>query len=903
MPLLILSLLLSFILQAQTHGPMHYVRGTIRDSISGTTLEEATISCWQRGAEEAYQVVRSGRNGFGFHLPQTGTYRFIATYLGYTPDTVTVIIKEKDTAVIAIHFLMQRSSRPLMEVIVRANIPPVLVKADTIGFNAGAFPTRPYASVEDLLRKLPGISVDKDGTVTMQGKKIDKILIDGKEFFLGDIKTATQNLPAEIVAQVEAFDTQTEQGKLTGIKDNTGGKTLNIKLKKDRKSGYFGKLYAGAGNADSYAAGGTAASLGTSRNFFLNAETNNINNQFNGTENNIGPTGGGVQTVSNINFNYRDKIGKKITAIVNAGFFHNRNSQTVSSNRQTFLGDSSLIEDRFSGSSGNSNSGRIDARFEYLIDSMRTLNIQSNWSPNSIESFSSDTVGIMTQFGKDALARTWQSSKGQTNNSSHSNGRSYSNNIDFRQRFRKQGRSFYIGLNQSNQRQDQNAGLYSLVDGFDSLGNLNLHTLRDQRSVQASRSDNLNARLYYTEPLWEHHILDIGYQVSTNTSHNDKQSFDYDSLTGKYDKLDTVTSNKFFNRTTTQRFNLGFNADGTKFRYQLGLAVQLTDLGNQNYTLHSNIQQHFTNWYPRANLIWTLSPGRTLNFAYSGSNNPPSIDQLQPLPDLTNPFLVRVGNPDLQQSFQHSLDANFNSFDSKSLQNWQINLQGGFVQNAITASTTLLAGGVQQLQYVNVSGNYNLSSNLTYGFPLWSRKGNGSISLHNFYNHSNGFLNGQRNNTNTNATGAMFKLNYHPSEKIFVDANASLDYNINVYSLNPDQNTRTLIQNYTLSLSYELPLAITLTSFYNWQQTGAQGSLPARAISYWNAAIYKSVFHNRSGQIRLSAFNILDGSSNISQGAGPNYIETSRSNLIGRLWLLSMVWHFRTFPGGKASGQ
>src|SRR3954471_5347232 len=149
MPLLILSLTLSLILQAQTHGPTHYVRGTIHDSISRTTLEEATVACWQSGADQPYQIVRSGKNGFGFRLAQAGSYYFIATYLGYLPDTLSIVIHDKDTSVIAVHFLMQWSSKPLMEVIVRANIPPVLVKADTIGFNAGAFPTRPYASVED----------------------------------------------------------------------------------------------------------------------------------------------------------------------------------------------------------------------------------------------------------------------------------------------------------------------------------------------------------------------------------------------------------------------------------------------------------------------------------------------------------------------------------------------------------------------------------------------------------------------------------------------------------------------------------------------------------------------------------------------------------------------------------
>jgi hypothetical protein len=288
-----------------------------------------------------------------------------------------------------------------------------------------------------------------------------------------------------------------------------------------------------------------------------------------------------------------------------------------------------------------------------------------------------------------------------------------------------------------------------------------------------------------------------------------------------------------------------------------------------------------------------------MRLGYSGSSSAPSIDQLQPLPDLTNPFLVKVGNPDLQQSFQHNLDMEFNSFNMKSLQNWQLYVQGNFTEHAITASTTLLAGGVQQLQYVNVEGNYQLSSSLTYGFPLWSRHGNGSIGVHGGYNHQNGFLNGQPNNTDGSSAGAVFKLNYHPAEKIYFDVNGILDYSANAYSLNPSQNTSTLVQNYTLDCSYELPWALTITSFYNWQQTGAQGSLPAHAISYWNAACYKNIFRNHSGQIRLSVFNVLNGASNVSQSSGPNFIASSSSNILGRLWLLSVVWHFRKFPSSN----
>jgi hypothetical protein len=242
----------------------------------------------------------------------------------------------------------------------------------------------------------------------------------------------------------------------------------------------------------------------------------------------------------------------------------------------------------------------------------------------------------------------------------------------------------------------------------------------------------------------------------------------------------------------------------------------------------------------------------------------------------------------------------FNSFGTKSLQSWQFSMQGGFTEHAITASTKLLAGGVQQLQYVNVDGNYQLSTNFTYGFPLWSKHGNGSIGMHGSYNHQNGFLNGLPNSTNGSAAGSNLRLSYHPAEKVFFDVNATLDYTANAYSLNPEQNTRGLVQNYTLDCSYELPWAFTITSFYNWQQTGAQGSLPAHAISYWNAACYKSIFRNHSGQIRLSVFNLLNGASNVSQSTGPNFVAVSRSNILGRLWLLSFVWHFRKFPSTGA---
>ncbi len=176
-----------------------------------------------------------------------GSYRLIGTYLGYSPDTVEVTLKASDTTGIFVPLELRRNGKALMEVVVTARIPPAIVRNDTIAFNAGAYPTRPNATVEDLLRKLPGIEIDKNGNVTMQGQKVDKIYLDGKEFFLNDPRLATKNLPSEIVDQIEVFDRQSERARLTGVKEPTGTKSINIKLKKSRRKGIFGKVYAGTG--------------------------------------------------------------------------------------------------------------------------------------------------------------------------------------------------------------------------------------------------------------------------------------------------------------------------------------------------------------------------------------------------------------------------------------------------------------------------------------------------------------------------------------------------------------------------------------------------------------------------------------------------------------------------------
>jgi len=898
--LLFISLSIAFHC-AYTQTPS--IRGIVADSLTHQPLEDATITLAQMPSGNILRRIRSTKRDFIFSNLAPGAYRLTTTYLGFSPDTLTISLDKTDTAR-RVRISLHHSASALMEVVVHAAIPPAIVRNDTIAFNAGAYPTRPNATVEDLLRKLPGIDIDKNGNVTMQGQKVDKIYLDGKEFFLNDPRTATQNLPADIVDQIEAFDSQTERARLTGIKETTGTKTLNIKLKKNRKTGYFGKAYAGTGSGggdgkgsvtSSYSAGGTATSLGTNW-IFATGNLNNMNNQFTGKDNKNGPGSGGLQTFNDAQLNFRNDKSKKLAITLNAGTNGIHTTLATSTQRKTLLTDSSLLENRYSNSTSKNQSYHANAFLEYNIDSFSLINLRSVYTPQTSSNSSQDTVGISTQKSGPA----WLSNQGHTKNDSHSDSYSINNTLNFRRRWRLPGRTLFVSLAQSYDHQDQPATTYSLINYFDSTGKQLQHTLINQASGQLSKNDSYGASVSYTEPIKPGHVLDFTYRLNRSTSRSDKQSFDFDSASGKYDIPDTLTTNHFINYNTIQRLSTGYNATDGKYRYQLGLTLQMSDLDDHNLTTKTSINQHQINWYPRASLIYTPEKGKTINIQYSANTTSPTIQQLQPLPDLTNPFLVHIGNPNLLQQLTHNFNASYTGFNSRNFRNLQFALQGDLSQHQITPATTVMSGGVQQIQYVNVDGVWHLSSNLTYGFPIGDqRKGNSSLGVHLRYGRDVSFVNGQQNITKGIGWGSNLKLNFHPMERLFIEALGSVDYTGSLYSIYPNQNTKTWLQNYSLDASFELPGAVTLASNYSLQVTGSQGTLPSRSVALWNASVYKDFLRDRSLQIRFSAFGILNTVNNFTQTVGLNYVETRQANLPGRILLLSLTYRFRHFPAGQ----
>jgi Outer membrane protein beta-barrel family len=886
---LIALLLAGLISNAQS--PQAKIGGMVTDSASGIVLEEASISLLKTPTNEIKQQLRNGKTGFIIRVAAPGQYIVTISHEGYITDTIFLNVSAADTTLHSLRIRLRLFSQELMQVVVHSRIPPMIVRNDTIAFNAGAFATRPNATLEDLLRKMPGFEIDQDGNLKLQGQPVDKIYLNGKEFFLSDIKTGTENLPADIIAEIQAFDSQTQKSKLTGIKERTGGKSINIKLKNNSTQGYLGNIYAATGNQNSYSLGGMVTGLGTQRLLLAAFNTNNINNQFTGTDNKNGPGSGGIQSLTNLSFNYRDNWGSRINATFNCGHYKSKISSTQNITRETFFADSSLLENRLANSVNEVNTYFLTSYIEFKIDSMNMLVYQTNLSPQKISRLSQDTstINITTP------ALQYSSNQQHSIISMSSTRHNISNSVDYSHNFIKKGRTFYVGLSQSSQPQDQPSTIYSRVKTYDSAQNGLKDSIVHQNSFQNIKVTGYSFAAGYTEPSGTKHILDLSYRVNISPNRSTKTSLDYDSATTKFDISDSLTSNSFSSKIIVQQLSAGYSVVEGRLRYQLGLTKQLTNLINVNYSTGNNLRQTFSNFFPRLSLIYAIEKGKTFDLNYSGYSTSPTIEQLQPIPDFTNPFLIKQGNSHLQQQFDHTLSANYTSYAERNSGNFQAFLQGDYTEHKIATNSNLVAGGIQEIQYVNVTGAYSVTLNFTYGFaPGSNHKTNISLSANGQLTNDITDINTKEVITHSLSAGGRANLNYHPTLYLFIDAIASCNYSRASYSILKGQNTNSLRQGYLLDISYNFPHYIILSSNLNLQ-TITTMSEPGNKTQLWNTTLSKMLLRSHNIQLGLSAFNLLSKSTNFSQSISQTYIETDIAKIPTTLYLFSFVYHFKTF--------
>ena len=912
----LLALCCSTVGMAQKNGS---VKGMAYDSLAGHPVSAATVTVLDKKDSSLISFTITDNNG-GFEIKglANGQYRLLLTHINYHNSNRFFTIDENNKNVLMGSLLLYDKNKTLAEVVVTNEEPPITLLNDTVQYNAGSFKVQPNASVEQLLKKLPGIKVERDGSIKAQGEKVSRVLVDGKEFFGNDPKVATKNLPADAVDKVQVYDKQSDQAQLTGVEDGNYEKTINLKLKKDKKKGLFGKASAGAGDKERYEGKFNVNSFKGARQMSAIGMGNNTNAEgftfmdilnftgelarmqragggnmnFNVSEADAAAMGinargrnSGINTAWGGGFNYNNIVGTRLD--LQSNYFYNRFNPATESHlqRQYFLPGSFYFYNQNAFANNLNNSQRLNINALFQIDSFNSIRITPSLNYQKTDNRSQTDYKTFTQ-------NKSLTNEGFSNTTAASEGYSFKNEINWRKKFSKKGRTFSLLLQTSMNEADGDGSLYSINNFYNPDGSLLKKDTLTQQSLSNGNLKGYSSRAVYTEPLFKKSLVEISAGKSNSNSVAEKITKDYNPQNGKFDKLNNLLTNNFENSYGLVNAGIRLRTQKRKYNYALGIGWQQAILEGKLISngKDSVISKTFSNFLPSARFQYNFSRFKSLAINYTAATNQPSIAQLQPLPDNSNSLNIRTGNPDLKQEYSHTLMGHLNLVSPYKNKNlfFFFNMQA--TQNKIVNSDNINNLGAKTSKPVNVNGVYNISSEFSYSMTVHFIKGTIEISSNTGLFKTKQFINGAGNTIKTFSVGPNLRLDMNPGKKINLTTAAEFNYNKTSYSLQDAAGTNYLSQEYSVSADWEMPKRFFFSADFTYSINSQRSAGFNTKVALWNASLSKQMLKYNRGEVKFSARDLLDKNIGISRSSNNNYIEDSRVLTLRRFFLLSFTY-------------
>lgn len=903
------------------------IQGTITDTTSNEKLQNTVIALLNAKDSMLYRFTRSDANGL-FQLTHLkgGEYIVLVTYPGYA-DYVDRL-RLQDSGSVRLNIPMTLKANLLKDVIVRQTISAIKMKGDTTEYAADSFKVQPNATVEDLLKKLPGIQVDKNGQITAQGEKVQKVLVDGEEFFGDDPTLVTQNLRADMVEKVQVYDKKSDQATFTGIDDGEKQKTINLKLKDDKKNGYFGRINIGGGTdgyhdnqamvnifrkKQKFAAYGIVSNTGKTglnwqdRSNYGDSWTNNLdydensgyyftvgsddeldswNGQYNGQGYPLVQTGG-------LHYNNKwDDDKQSINGNYKILQLHvNGNSFTSS---QYILPDTLYYNSQTQSFANKILRNRLNGTYEFQFDSTSSVKVYADGGndhkiTNSIFNTESRAIdSSLVNTGRRSIATIGDK-------------RDLNSNILWRKKLKKKGRTISLNVRETYSDNSSDGYLYSDND-FYINGNITGSQITDQYKVNKGESTLFDTKITYTEPLSKISSLIFNYGIVTSNSNSERNSYNK-SNDGKYTVLDSLYSNDYAFNLFTHRAGMSYSLFQKKLKLNLGSNIGLTSYDQKDMHSDSSFTRKFVNWYPQANVSYQFTQQRRFMLHYNGNTQQPTIQQIQPVRTNDDPLNVSLGNPDLKPAFQNSIWLNF--FDYKVLTNrfFQLGLDYNFTANAISSKDYIDSIGRRVYQSVNVNGTHSLGLYFYNGYKL--KKSainlgiNGNINSSRYVNIVNNML----NVTNSGNYTLGVNIGKDKEKKYSFYLNGSATFTSSKSSI--QENVTTRYWQFNAGPGFDIYFAKKLQlhsdADLNFRQKTSVFDNNTNVV-LWNAWLGKKFMKNDVLLLKISVNDILDENIGFNRTVNSNYISQNTYSTIRRYFLVSAVWNFNK-AGIKVPGQ
>lgn len=934
--------LLSILLVISIFSNAQSIKGRLSDPVENTRVKAATVQLQNAKDTTVFQTKLSDNNGgFNFTNLSLGNYILKATSVGFETLRRTIQLTDSLPNLDLGDLYIPKKTITLEGVVIVASPPVAAQKGDTTQFSASQFKVNPDATVEDLIKKMPGITVDRAGNVTAQGEQVKKVTVDGKDFFGDDATAALKNLPSDVVDKIQVYDRMSEQAQLTGFDDGNSQKAINIVTRSGVKNGQFGRIFAGYGTDNRYAAGGNVSTFNGDRRISLIGNFNNTNQQNFASQDLLGLTssggrggfgggggrggggggfgggfGGGGFTVgqapgiartNSFGINYGDKWSPKLS-VTGSYFFNNSKNENLSATNRltTFNPDSVLVNNDRSSSLSTNFNHRFNLRMEYKLDSNNTIlyipsfNFQNNESSSDYRSFA------------------YLQPNDSTNNSngvssSNRKGFNINNMLMYRHSFAKRGRTFSISLNTNHSKNDGTGISDEHIRTF--YPNFVKDSVQNQKTINNTNSARYNARVGYTEPIGAKGMIEFNYSPSLQLNKADQKAYLYDGT--DYTIFNTRLSNEFDNNVFTHsagvNYRLGQSRDN---QLAFGMDFQNSRLQSERILPNkASVDQTFNSLLP--NLRWMRKIGQFSNVRlfYRANTDFPSVTQLQDVPNTTNLLRPSVGNPNLKQSNSHFLSGRYFYTNTRTNHALFFNVFARMTNNYITNATyfvrsdSTIEQGVkinrnsQLTKPINMNGYKNLSSFITYSMPIKPIKSNMNVNLGASYSQLPGMLNYTKTLTKNYSYNAGVGLSSNISE--YVDYN--LSYNANFSNAINSTNTANNNKYINQSLSFQFNLLSKngwfLQNDLNNQNYSGLSAGYNQSYWLWNAAIGKKFLKNKVGELKLTVFDLLRQNQSIARTITENYIEDSQNMVLQQYFMLTFTYSLKNFGKGRTPAR
>ncbi|PHN01955.1 TonB-dependent receptor [Flavilitoribacter nigricans] len=891
----------SFQVSAQTYS----ISGIVQSAQDGTTFPAATVmllhpkdSATVKGAVTDFEGV------FEINGIAPGNYVLKVQYVGYQSFSQPIAVEKQNLSLGPLS--LEEETTWLGEVTIATRRSTGTQTGDTTQFNAAAFKTMRDASAQSLVEKLPGVTL-QDGTIQAQGENVAQILVDGKPFFGNDVKSALQNLPAEVIESVQIYDQKSDKAEMSGFDDGERQKTINIITKANRRSGQFGKMSAGYGSRGRYLLGASVNFFNEDKRVTVMGLSNNINAlDYSADANSQGEsrTQDGIINTNTLGVNFSDNWGDKVE-LTGSYTFSQRENEGRSIRIRDYILPSS--EGQLYRENSNNIQRNQDHRFNMRLEYNPDKNNRLLFRPYASMKNDKDQSYFFgrTTVGGDPLNQT------ENNRTADNDDYDIGGSIFFSHRFPKKGRSLTVGGNSgyhANQDESNRLAENNFYGENQRQEILNQYTTRDRTGF------NWETNVSYTEPIGKRGQVELEYEIGNNLNDSDKITYDVlDEQDPTEIRLlpDTALSNTFTSDYLSQEVEIGYQYRVEKFRLQVEAEYRRADLTNdQEFPQPFYIERTFENLAPTVRMDFQFSKTKRLDIDYDTRNNAPNIGQLQDVIDITNPLRLRTGNPDLDQAFTNRLRARYRSRNTETDQSFFVYLSSSITDNYIANSSfiatetieldegVVLEEGSQLSRPVNLDGFWDFRSYVNYGQPLDFIKSNGNIFGSVNYSHRPGMINEEINFVDNTNFRVGFSISSNISENIDFNFSTRSSYNVVENSLRPSLNNNYFYQSTRLSYDWIIFKDIVYRLDVNHRYNSGLAEDLDRSFVLLNMSLGTKILKNDRGELSLNVYDLFKQNNNIRRNVTELYVEDMQSNVLQRYFMLTFSYNLRHFNTG-----